>query len=453
MLTNPVPNLYLVNNVNFFKTKLLPALPQIPILYWASFSQALKNASAWKTSYTLYDCVDDFPDWEEDEKKWTHIANLIFCTSWPLLKKLKTSFPGKPVLSVPNGCDWDYFSQVTKRPKINTLAELPVSTGPKILYMGAWAPWVDEEILQALGQQILAGQIIVVGPNLREDKPVFPKNVFFLGHQPYKKLWSYLAYADLAILPFKKNRITHSTNPIKIYEYLAAGKAVVSTSLPEVLALKDHIHLADTPADFCRTVLEAYKDCTKQVLSRSAFAKQESWNNRFALAEKSLVKHLPNFKATPLKINLPNYTAVPHELIYGVVNSNYPDTALVNDPLFVGQAATSRYETYLKLKDPTPIPKNFSSVYLELTGVFVGEIARSRLQLSYSYEPWEKEQLTYANKPLRILWRTLLLDTLDNNTFSIEISPIFKPQISLHLSSTANFAFTMSNPQLLFFTP
>ena len=56
-----------------------------------------------------------------------------------------------------------------------------------------------------------------------------------VGTKPYETLPSYLANIDVCLIPFKINQITLASNPIKMYEYLAAGKPVVSTALPEVI--------------------------------------------------------------------------------------------------------------------------------------------------------------------------------------------------------------------------
>ena len=55
------------------------------------------------------------------------------------------------------------------------------------------------------------------------------KNVHLLGEQPYAVLPSYLHQFDVACIPFLRNSLTEATNPVKFYEYLSAGKPVVST--------------------------------------------------------------------------------------------------------------------------------------------------------------------------------------------------------------------------------
>src|SRR3546814_17343673 len=59
-------------------------------------------------------------------------------------------------------------------------------------------------------------------------------NVTMAGEVPYDRLPFYLHAFDLALLPFRIIPLTRATNPVKAYEYLAAGKTVVSVDLPEI---------------------------------------------------------------------------------------------------------------------------------------------------------------------------------------------------------------------------
>jgi len=58
-----------------------------------------------------------------------------------------------------------------------------------------------------------------------------------LGRLPYSEIPKLLSDFDVGIIPFKLNEITLSTNPVKVYEYMAGGKITVATELPELRSL------------------------------------------------------------------------------------------------------------------------------------------------------------------------------------------------------------------------
>ncbi len=60
----------------------------------------------------------------------------------------------------------------------------------------------------------------------------------------------------MAILPFARNEITESVSPVKIFEYMAAGKPVVTTSLPECRKYRSCL-IADTPDEFVKQLRRA----------------------------------------------------------------------------------------------------------------------------------------------------------------------------------------------------
>ena len=89
------------------------------------------------------------------------------------------------------------------------------------------------------------------------------------------------------------SRLTLASNPIKIYEYLAAGKPVVSTALPEVCEnASGLVYIAKDEGDFIRKVEEAVKEAESPnkelIMRRIKFAKENSWEKRIEIIEKLL---------------------------------------------------------------------------------------------------------------------------------------------------------------------
>jgi len=109
-------------------------------------------------------------------------------------------------------------------------------------YYGAIASWFDFELMDFLISNnpeinfMVAGQVY---PDVIDDFNELTKNDNFryLGRLPYSEIPKLLSDFDVGIIPFKLNEITLSTNPVKVYEYMAGGKITVATELPELRSL------------------------------------------------------------------------------------------------------------------------------------------------------------------------------------------------------------------------
>ena len=75
-------------------------------------------------------------------------------------------------------------------------------------------------------------------------------NVRWLGPKPYSELPRYVAAFDVGLIPYVENDYTRSCFPLKLYEYLAAGKPVVASGLPELAGMEPDVVLVDGPAAF-----------------------------------------------------------------------------------------------------------------------------------------------------------------------------------------------------------
>lgn len=77
-----------------------------------------------------------------------------------------------------------------------------------------------------------------------------------------------------------------SVNPIKMYEYLSAGKPIISTPLPEVTQYRQIIEIADTPEEFIQTILKVMDSSSdsnspEKIASRQSIGKENSWDARW----------------------------------------------------------------------------------------------------------------------------------------------------------------------------
>ena len=77
-------------------------------------------------------------------------------------------------------------------------------------------------------------------------------NVLMRGEQPYEAISGYLSGWDVGMIPFKLLPLTLATNPVKVYEYLSAGRPVVATALPELTQspVSEWVRVASGPDEF-----------------------------------------------------------------------------------------------------------------------------------------------------------------------------------------------------------
>jgi UDP-galactopyranose mutase len=111
----------------------------------------------------------------------------------------------------------------------------------------------------------------MVGPLAKISEADLPRrpNIVYYGKQDYSALPSYLACFDVAMMPFALNEATRFISPTKTLEYLAAGKPVVSTPIPDVVALyRSVVRIGDSAASFIAAIEEALAEPAATVRQR-----------------------------------------------------------------------------------------------------------------------------------------------------------------------------------------
>jgi hypothetical protein len=93
-----------------------------------------------------------------------------------------------------------------------------------------WGEWFDWDLLARCAAHYPEAALVAVGDYHGQCSDP-PPNLYFLGLKPQRALPAYLAYADVAIIPWKVSLITQATSPLKVYEYLAMRKPVVASDL------------------------------------------------------------------------------------------------------------------------------------------------------------------------------------------------------------------------------
>lgn len=209
----------------------------------------------------------------------------LVLTSSAVLKS-KLSAYASEIYMLPNGADTSLFNkaQIMDYPCPEEL--VPYQDRPIIGYTGSLEYRTDLELLNAIADGNPDKLICIVGPVYSEEavnSGFFERlNVLYCGSKQLEQLPAYLKYMSCMIIPFKCNKLTSSIYPLKINEYLAAGKPVVSTGFSaEILSFSDIISIATDAISFNILIdLAIESDSPELVSLRMTRASKNSWQTR-----------------------------------------------------------------------------------------------------------------------------------------------------------------------------
>ncbi|MDN4593495.1 glycosyl transferase family 1 [Polycladomyces subterraneus] len=274
-------NVTLVSDHGHFITKRIPLLKKRDkIIVWTHIPRIWHTLQNYQPDGIVFDCIDEFTKHLIFEHRMVGLSKHVVCTAKPIYDRLKEQYPNKPVSLIRNGADLSFFSKIKhKRP-----VDLP--KGPIVGYIGSWAKWIDFPLMDSLCKKYPNVNFVVIGAKLPLRSPAIPNirrgNLHLLGHKQHHELLSYIQHFDVAIIPFLYNQITLATNPVKAYEYLAGGARVLSTALPECIAMEPYIQTATTHSDFINKlgIMLKQKDSLESKQARINFAARNTWEVR-----------------------------------------------------------------------------------------------------------------------------------------------------------------------------
>jgi glycosyltransferase involved in cell wall biosynthesis len=162
-------------------------------------------------------------------------------------------------------------------------------------YYGALADWFDYETVRYAANALPHYNFVLIGIEMGES---FRKsglsqlpNVFYLGRKDYEILPLYLYAFDVATIPFKINTVTSSTSPIKLFEYMAGGKPVVTSELPECKRY-DGVFVARNSEEFTQYIQRAVElsDDANYIKRLQVVAMENTWEARVRQIEEALAR-------------------------------------------------------------------------------------------------------------------------------------------------------------------
>lgn len=213
-------------------------------------------------------------------------SNILVGTAKPLvrqlegyLRKYKIDASSKTILYSANAVDADIFEPRVKHDKPTDLI-----TGEKtLIYYGSlWGEWFDWDLIFGIAKEYPTYSIILIG----DDKPVLdyvakaPENIHFLGLKKQMDLPPYLEHSDIALIPFKVDKIGEYVSPLKIFEYIAMNKTILSTSLPDIIGYPN-TYTGNTVASWNKA-LKDIKDKPVDEFASKEFTAHNTWFSRSA---------------------------------------------------------------------------------------------------------------------------------------------------------------------------
>jgi glycosyltransferase involved in cell wall biosynthesis len=239
---------------------------------------------------SVYHCIDEYTVGTSGRKKAViasleknilEKADAVFANSlitWENKKKIAPQ-----ALRFPSGANVEHFAQTqnaTPHPQVIH------SPKPVLMYAGSINEKIDIQLLIHLAKAqpnwsiVLIGQIYLgVDLDSINQLKILP-NVQFVGNQPFDQLPNWFAAADVCLLPYVAGEATLYRSPLKLYEYLATGRPIISTFHPEVDELADFVAIAQ-PEDWVDTLKSILmKETDIKQKERLVEAKKHSWQVR-----------------------------------------------------------------------------------------------------------------------------------------------------------------------------
>lgn len=215
-----------------------------PILL-VSWTVNKKFISYLNRPVVIYDYIDDlnvFHQFDQkmidDHKTLVQSADVVCATADKLYKEV-TDLRGDALLC-PNAVDYDVFNISVESGLKYVPADIKhlVDAKKRIIgYYGALANWFDYDLIEYTAQQITDWEVVLIGPDydgsIHQSQILKIPNVTWLGSKNYNELPYYLFSFDVATIPFKVNEITEATSPVKLFEYMAGNRPIVTTEMPE----------------------------------------------------------------------------------------------------------------------------------------------------------------------------------------------------------------------------
>jgi GT2 family glycosyltransferase/2-polyprenyl-3-methyl-5-hydroxy-6-metoxy-1,4-benzoquinol methylase len=320
------------------------AVSFVQLPFWRPLAVRARERFNWSV---VYDCMDHHAGFSTNEQKMLDeeerliaSADLVVVSSLFLEREVRGH--GASPLLVRNACDYEHFAAAG--------AGRRRGARPVVGYYGAIADWFDSDLVADLAERRPDWDFLLVGSTFSAEVERLSRlpNVRLVGEKPYAEIPGWLGEFDVAVIPFRRVPLTEATNPVKAYEMLASGKAVVSVPIPEVAALAPLVRLASSAEEFEREVEAALaEDDPRLAEERRAFARVNTWQARYDALAPAVVETFPKASVIVVTYNNLELNRVCLESIYS--RTDWPNFEVV----VVDNASADATPQYLREAERT----------------------------------------------------------------------------------------------------
>lgn len=259
---------------------------------WTYNPLTIRLLNIEKYSKTIYHCVDEIKDQPgmpvdilvESESELIKKADIVFVTSPQLYETRKAL--NEQTYYHSNVADFNHFNQsiIKDFPKPKDIEQVQ---GPILGFIGAISSYkINFELLSFIARERPHYNIVLIGlvgeGDPETDIGMLTKfeNILFLGPKNYKELPAYLKYFDIAMLPNVINSYTDNMFPMKFFEYLAAGRNVVSVNLKSIQEFSSYVRCGSTKEEFLECIDDIVKGNTIPLEQKLDLAKKYTYKER-----------------------------------------------------------------------------------------------------------------------------------------------------------------------------
>ena len=207
-------------------------------------------------------------------------ADIVFYSSRKLSAEAERGLEKSHLLE--QAVDFDHWSRISEG-KIAIAEAVARIPRPRLGYFGAIEPWlIDQELMKQAARERPDWNWIFVGNKSRGLEIESLSNVHFLPPVSYQELPTYAAGFDVCVLPWNVEvPFTSYGSAIKVREYLASGKPVVISPLPEYESMSNVLRIGRNHDEFLRLVDDALNEEGVELsLARQASVREGTWEAR-----------------------------------------------------------------------------------------------------------------------------------------------------------------------------
>ena len=245
----------------------------------------------------VYDCMDELANFRfapadigAREQFLLEKADVVFTGGYHLFETKSRHHTNTHFYGC--GVDVDHYSRA-RMADTAVPAEVAHLPHPVLGYFGVIDERIDYDLITRLCRAFPGGSVVMVGPFAKVDPHTLPSlpNLYWLGQRAYAELPALVKAFDVCLMPFALNKATQYINPTKTLEYMAAGKAIVSTAVPDVVRnFTPVVAVANSPDEFIEAVRCASANPDTGLIAEGiARAEVSSWESTVAAMHRHIL--------------------------------------------------------------------------------------------------------------------------------------------------------------------